>query len=80
MFGFPAKAVAIALVVGIAAAGAVWVIKLSRDDAARDQRDAIIEQNKEAGDAGENARRGRADCIADGMRWDFERQFCISVN
>ncbi|QDP64102.1 MAG: hypothetical protein Unbinned2301contig1004_28 [Prokaryotic dsDNA virus sp.] len=71
--------IAVAGVVALAAFLA-YVVTLIRTDAARDQIDAIKQQNQEAGDAGENARRGRADCVADGMLWDYEHGFCVRAN
>ena len=54
----------------------VWLFSSGEKLGAREALDQIRTQNMEAGNAGENARYGRRDCVAGGMRWDFARGEC----
>jgi len=56
---------------------AMWTAKQSGELGATLE---TIRQNQEAGNAGETARLDRAACVARGLRWDFERGLCVSVD
>lgn len=74
----------LALRIALVAAGliclvlfATYVVGLIREDGSRDTLTTIEKLNTEAGNAGENARLGRRECVARGMRFDFEAGKCL---
>lgn len=77
MFGLSTIKAAIYGGVALAiAAGVIWTAKTIRDDGARAEREAIIIQNRSAGDVGENRRLDYHDCRARGMRFEFDSGKC----
>ncbi len=76
LFGIPAKWVA----VGLAAASAGLILYVTfdafEDRGALKERATTIEQNKEAGNAGENARLNMHECISGGLQFNFETGKC----
>lgn len=76
LFGLPVKWVAIGL--AAASVGLILYVTLSafEDRGALKERASTVEQNKEAGNAGENARLDMHECASRGLQFNFETGKC----
>lgn len=78
MFGIPLKWIAIAGAV-IAAGILIGTILSSFEKlGASKEREAVVNQNKESGNAGENARLNMHECLSRGLRFDYATGKCQS--
>lgn len=76
LFGIPAKWIAIGAT-AIAVAFIIYVtLNAFEDRGALKERATVTNQNKEAGNAGENARLNLHECLARGLHYDFEAGKC----
>ncbi len=68
----------IAIGIGAAALASliIFTLKAFEDRGAQRERQAVIEQNKEAGNAGENARLTLDECHARGLQYDYVAGKC----
>lgn len=76
LFGIPVKWIAIGLTA--VSAGLILYITFGvfEDRGALKERASTIEQNKEAGNAGENARLDLHECAARGLQFNYETGKC----
>ncbi|MCE7026438.1 hypothetical protein [Jiella avicenniae] len=68
--------VAALLAVGIGIAGA-WVANTLKKEGRNEERARISDRSRQAGDAGEDARLSRRECVAGGMRYEFATGRCL---
>lgn len=68
----------IAIAVAVAAGSLILYITFNafEDRGASKEREAIVEQNKESGNAGENARLNLHECTSRGLQFNYETSKC----
>ncbi|MCB8835918.1 hypothetical protein [Aurantimonas sp. VKM B-3413] len=65
------KWIVIGLVAAVAGIWLAWSLHSAKDGGRQAERTTTINQNRETGNAGENARLDRRECVTRGLRWDF---------
>ena len=70
------KWLAIGLVALLAGFAIYFVLQAFEDRGALKEREAIVNQNKEAGNAGENARLNLHECLSRGLQFNYETGQC----